>query len=594
MTKFSENIAVGNLAVQILVNCAEGEVELVTRLSDAGFVLECALQEKGEAVIGRGALELMVRFPAIRAAGVWHPDQGMDNYSFGWGRGFISRLARFSPVLGVFGYEDENQLTAAHDEALYPVETEYRILEEDAMVQLVFRRDLSDSRGLEPWHFRLDARALRYDAALGAVAEWWQSMSEYEPETVPDWVKRPVYSTWYCYHQDLAPEELERTSADYKALGCESIIVDDGWQTDDSKRKYGFCGDWEVSRNRFPDFPGHIQRVKDAGLRYILWYSVPYIGIYSENFNRFLGQYLDYNEKMEVAVLDPRYPNVRDFLVKTYAAAVRDWDLDGLKLDFFDDFVEGDLGPYTDHSTEYRRDVSTVEEGITRLLEEIRAALETVKAGVVFEFRQRYSGPLMQRFGHFFRAMDCPADAYRNRLLTTSLRLLAGRTVTHSDMLMWHPEAAVEDAALQLLNVLYSVPQVSIRLDEFPESHGAMLRFWLEFWNEHRGALLDGTFEAEAPLLGYPLLRGIDRSSDETVYGVYARDTIVPVNRGTSQHWLVNATGGTSIVLRPEAACAYRARIFDTLGQAVGEEHVEGALASIEVPKSGLLELVMR
>ena len=29
----------------------------------------------------------------------------------------------------------------------------------------------------------------------------------------------------------------------------ESIIVDDGWQTDDNNRGYAYCGDWAVTPN---------------------------------------------------------------------------------------------------------------------------------------------------------------------------------------------------------------------------------------------------------------------------------------------------------------------------------------------------------
>lgn len=57
-----------------------------------------------------------------------------------------------------------------------------------------------------------------------------------------------------------------------------TIILDDGWQTDDNNRGYAFCGDWQVSPNRFPDFAAHVKRVRDMGMKYMVWYSVPYVG----------------------------------------------------------------------------------------------------------------------------------------------------------------------------------------------------------------------------------------------------------------------------------------------------------------------------
>lgn len=48
----------------------------------------------------------------------------------------------------------------------------------------------------------------------------------------------------------------------------------------------------------------------------------------------------------------------------------------------------------------------------------------------------------------------------------TNLRIMAQNTAVHSDMFIWRKEERVEDAALQILNILYSVPQLSVRLGE--------------------------------------------------------------------------------------------------------------------------------
>lgn len=57
---------------------------------------------------------------------------------------------------------------------------------------------------------------------------------------------------------------------------------------------------------------------------------------------------------------------------------------------------------------------------------------------------------------------------------------------------MWHSDEPAESAALQLFNVLFSVPQISVLLDRIPPEHVEMLRFWLGIWREHRDVLLDG------------------------------------------------------------------------------------------------------
>lgn len=143
------------------------------------------------------------------------------------------------------------------------------------------------------------------------------------------------------------------------------------------------------------------------------------------------------------------------------------------------------------------------------LLSETMRRLRAIKPEVMIEFRQRYIGPAMRKYGNMFRAADCPNDAVTNRVRTIDVRMLAGDSAVHADMLMWNYAEPVETAALQLLNVLFSVPQVSVRLEAVPAEHRAMLRFYLGFWREYRDVLLDGTLRADHPELDYPRVTAI-------------------------------------------------------------------------------------
>ena len=64
-------------------------------------------------------------------------------------------------------------------------------------------------------------------------------------------------------------------------LGFSSVIVDDGWQMEDSARSYAYCGDWEPAPEKIPDMKKHVENVHKLGMKYFLWYSVPYVGKYS-------------------------------------------------------------------------------------------------------------------------------------------------------------------------------------------------------------------------------------------------------------------------------------------------------------------------
>ena len=46
-----------------------------------------------------------------------------------------------------------------------------------------------------------------------------------------------------------------------------------------------------------------------------------------------------------VGTLDPRFPEVREYLVQTYERVIGEWGFDGVKLDFIDCFTLGSHDP---------------------------------------------------------------------------------------------------------------------------------------------------------------------------------------------------------------------------------------------------------
>lgn len=52
------------------------------------------------------------------------------------------------------------------------------------------------------------------------------------------------------------------------------------------------------------------------------------------------------------------------------------------------------------------------------------------------------------------------------------LRLTSGDTAVHSDMLEWSSRGPRLKRRAQLLNVIFSVPQISVRLADLPEELG--------------------------------------------------------------------------------------------------------------------------
>ena len=214
-----------------------------------------------------------------------------------------------------------------------------------------------------------------------------------------------------------------------------------------------------------------VQRVHEMGLKYYLWYSVPFVGIRSKAYKKFKSKFLYHDS--DAGILDPRYPDVREHLIHTYENAVKNWDLDGFKLDFIDKFGQPALeAPDAPEGKDY----ISVGQAVDRLMTDIRLRLQALKPNIVIEFRQNYTGPLMRKYGNMFRAADCANDTVANKVRTIDTKLCVGTSTVHSDMLTWHNSDTPEAIALQFINTMFSVPQISVRPAALPEDHLQTMR----------------------------------------------------------------------------------------------------------------------
>jgi alpha-galactosidase len=501
------------------------------------------LRVRVESAIPQEPPEFQVRWslPSVDLAGFWNTNLVLDRVNY-YRNSLESRSTSGAPVLSLYNPGDVNRVTVAASDALNPVGLRSFVREEDARLYfiLTFCSERMPATTAYEATVRIDTRGVPYYQALAGVTDWWAGQPGYEPAPVPDAALLPVYSTWYSFHQNLDIQEVLGELTLAADMGYEVVIVDDGWQTLDSQRGYRYTGDWRPER--IPDMRGFVDAVHDLGMRFMLWYSVPLVGEESENYSRFRGKYLRHWQSQGAYVLDPRYPEVREFIIGTYLTAMEDWGLDGFKLDFIGMLAANDSTVLT---AEDGRDFASVNEAADRLMTDVMARLRAENPEVLVEFRQPYIGPLMRKYGNMFRGVDAPNNAWANRAEVTDVRLLGGNTAPHSDMFMWHEDEPVEAAALQFLNVLFAVPQLSVKLTRFPESHRAMIRAWTTYWRENREVLMRGHFTPSSPASAYPVLMA--HGQGKAIAGVYS-DALVslpdmelnavdPVNAKASPAW---------------------------------------------------------
>ena len=498
-----------------------------------------------------------------------------------------SRLASGAPLHQLISSGGNNRMTVALSDAMTPTEIHTGVVEKTATVACQVQFFTMPVNSITEYHatIYIDMTDRPYHQSLKAAERYWSEQCGYPTAYIPDTARRPVYSCWYSFHQDIDVEAVVEQCRLAKALGMESVIVDDGWQTENSSGGYGYCGDWEVAGSKVPDMKAFVNAVHETGMKFILWYSVPFMGIYAKSYERFKDKVLGYKWS-NCAVLDPRFPEVRSYLIDIYRNAVREWGLDGFKLDFIDSFA---LYPTTPAFDE-RWDTLSLEDAVDKLLLGITEAVREANPEILIEFRQSYFGPTIRKYGNMIRVADCPNDSLMNHAVGTDMRYLLGKTPVHSDMLMWHTEDTVESAAHQVICTLFSVPQISVLLDKIPESHRKMLKFWLEYWNDNRETLLDGAFSAENPESLYSLVKS---ERDGHIIAVSHTKPILTVD-GFRKLDFVNATAETALVVRANADFGKRAyTVLNCMGEVVeqGEVELSCGLHEFFVPRQGMVRL---
>ena len=531
-------------------------------------------------------IHLTWNFSASDCVSTWNPSLlDIHGLAFDWGKLTVkSRLASWMPVQSLISKNGTNKLCIAVSDVDTPISIKTGLCEENATLACEIEFFTLPTAPTDEYtaQIRLDMRSIPYYDSIYDTVDWWETECGYESAYVPESAKMPMDSLWYSFHQMLDKDEIIKECKASKELGLETVIIDDGWQTDDNNRGYAYCGDWLVAPKKMGDMAELVGKIHDIGMKVILWYSVPFMGIYAEKYKEFEGMFLEGSgDDKTFFGLDPRYKKVREYLVSIYKKAVEEWKLDGLKLDFIDSFV------LKGKSLEYdeKRDFQSLEDAIHALMAEIKSTLVSLNPEILIEFRQSYVGPSIRKYGNMLRVGDCPCDILKNRVGIINLRMTSGKTAVHSDMIMWNTEDTVENAAMQFASILYGVPQVSVRVDKLPQNQRKMLEYYVSFWKEWKEVLLNGKLTALNPESNYSLA-----SSELGNKAVITSFTNPVIEVITEKTVAVNASMHESLVVKGAQGKEYKT--VNCMGEETASGVIASSLEEIPVPTAGMMFIV--
>ncbi|MFG2692081.1 glycoside hydrolase family 36 protein [Kitasatospora sp. NPDC048407] len=569
----------GPLAVRVTaVGSDSAPAVTVTELDAAGVLLIEASTTEPDA-----RLRIEWQLPCTGATGYWTPNTNARWLPPSWATPREASLPKGAPVGSLVGPGDRALCTFAVGELVRSVAIGEGAVEETGRYSWWIEQDGPQTV------LRLDLTGRHFADTVRECADWWATLAPVR--TVPDAAFEPVFCTWYALHLAMAATDVERLAALAAPLGFRTLIVDDGWQTDERTRSYATTGDWQPAPTDFPDFAAHVARIRALGLNYLLWHAVPFVGDRSEAAKRLAGHTLAHLPQLETHLLDPRSATVRAHQVERLAAAVEKYGVDGLKVDFVDTFARRPAPGAAPHTASPEADCATVAEGVRKLLAALDERLRATRPDVLVEHRQDYLGPGLWPYATMVRAADCPHNAVENRVRTADLRLTAGPLAVHADPLTWHPEESPEQIAVLLQSVLFATAQVSVDLGaQRPEQLGA-LRFWLGVMKEHRELLQRSELRPHRPELAYPVIEA--RSSGALAFGRYAP---LPLHAAGDWRLLLVANADPDTLVRIDfdrAPGRVDLLVQDCLGGEVARAQtpVDGTELAVRVPTGGLLTL---
>lgn len=522
-------------------------------------------------------VEVRLVVPLRDAVGFWHPTCGWERTLIPDFAGRVgTSLIKGAPVGCLYETSGRTLLAFAAQNPVVETEIVFGVSEATKRFVVYLHLTAND----EPYSLLFASGATSPATALRTLRGALRETSALPALPLPEAGRTPVYSTWYAFGQDVHATVVEAEATRAAELGCGMFILDDGWVEGGSSRGYAWAGDWKVDTGKFPDLAGHVRRVRDLGLAYLVWTAPLLLGPRSQAWEhmRHLAP-VPSPSAPGAFVLDPRESEVRTHIVEMCVRLVVDYGLDGLKIDFLDD------------AQVYAGDGRDIGLAMAALLGELRSALEAIGSDIMIELRQPYLAHGMAAYGNLLRASDCPADAVANRVRVIDASLLALGGAVHSDMLMWDPDADPEAAARQLLNILPSVPQLSCRLDSLREDHRAALAFWLRTWERLRPVLLDGEVEPGRPDELYPVIQARSGAHHVTILHT---ERVVSIDVAASRLIdIVNATPHPGVVLDITGSADVELSIHDATGTVTSacRTVLTPGLRSFPVPPCGLLSL---
>ena len=597
-------------------------VHLSVQEQSEKVVLLSIVVEKGGAAFDLNRFRVRLRSPLVDLHRVWMPNlllEGqLERVSLQWGFAYLTAANRCMPFVACLSRAGRNRASVGlMDQTM---ETEVRGCGFDAEAQHVI--EMSRPIGGITIRTKEHREVVYLNFGEGS---WFDAMTDFTrtydaltgvqiPRLHPN-AADPLYCTWYAHGPMVNQEKVLAELDLVRDLGFRNYVIDEGW-FGRGPEAAEFRGDYTPNPEKFPDMMKVVDAVHERGMNILLWVSPFQITTKSLKYPELKG-YLNKRDRLGelpyfMPVLSPwvtgkvQEPDVEDrrelcprtgitetYIPELVAGLIREYHLDGLKIDFID---QVSVLPCTaDHEHIY----PTVGEAMVRTVKAMDAAIRKVKPDAIIEFRLPYANIFLRPFATLYRAQDCPWDWDQNRRQCAWIQSFTPGygPLAEADYISWRPDERMENVAKAVTSaILYCVPSIGMDFRKLPESHLKIVKRWLRFYQAHKEEIIRGRWQ---PLEFDPHTSTFAIYGDRTTFVGLFKDVlgrIVLDGEKPLEHlYLFNGTNTSYVHTRLEPMEGeYELVIFDPfleeVGWLKGRAERGGLDLSLTVPEGGMME----
>jgi alpha-galactosidase len=398
------------------------------------------------------------------------------------------------------------------------------------------RRSLDDS-------FYLDTRPQDWFETVQGYAAWVEEDENITPLVPPPTAFDPIWCTWYPFGQNIDERTIIENAQLCRQVGINTLLIDAGYNnalrggmdTPENIRIFNaHTGDWIANSEKFPNFRAMVDQLHSLGQRVTAWVALFLLGTSTQAYAKARHLLKSDEDGQETLYLCPQHSETASYLSETFLKMARDYDLDGYWLDFMDSMH---LPCYGKHA----HDVESPGAAYNRCLARVRDSLLGFKPDFLIETRMPMANLNVKSFANVLETTDMPFDFDINRSLGVFLRAFGEGPALKLDPAQWHIQERPENVAkLCSTVVLGGTPVFSLDFRLLPPTHLEVVKAWLDFYREHRVALVHAKL---TPLSFEPYFPAVQLEAGSTLFLYLGSATVVPAQvRRCTELFLINAS----------------------------------------------------